>query len=201
MISIMRILQLSCLISLLLWNTEAKYARAKGDSLHGFNQTQFSSTFNGSYIIHEMSDDFKKVSKNTTTTRSLAGNLIYNGGPVLSNVRIVLVLWGGSSKVRFASQLQSFYAAITTSSWYNIMSQYKTPTQSIGSGSLIATYSDRSAPTGSLSQSTIESRLKSLISTGKVPAPDSNTYYAIHFATGTSANDQCQTSGGGTICG
>ena len=129
------------------------------------------------------------------------GNLIYYGGAVLSNVKVVLILWGGSTNVRYASNITNFYAAVTSSTWFNVLFQYKTDKQSIGSGSLHATYSDSSAPSGSLSQTTIESRLSTLIATGKVPSPDANTYYAIHFATGTTASDQCRASIWGTICG
>ena len=143
----------------------------------------------GVYLYHNATGASEM--KGDSSSRSLgSGNLIYHNGPVIANVKVVLVYWGGSSRVRYASNLQSFYGAITRSTWYNILSQYK-----VGSGSLIATYSDDAAPTGILSQSIVAGRLTSLISSGRLPYPDQNTYYAVHFVPGTRADSgQCSSS-------
>ena len=197
-------LRLTCLLSLTLGVVEGKYVRANSEFIKKsefitMNETEAYQNKNESTFAF-INNSFAPT--NGSNTRSMAsGKLIYYGGPVLSNVKVILVLWGGATNVRYSTQLQRFYAAVTSSSWFNIMSELKTPTQSIGSGSLNYTYNDTSAPTGRLTQDTIELRLNTLISTGKVPSPDANTYYAIHFAPGTAANDQCLTSGGGTICG
>lgn len=67
-------------------------------------------------------------------------------------------------------------------------------------GSWVKSYNYTSAPKtgsgsgGDVSDSDIESRLVSLINAGSVPAPDKNTYYAIHFAPGITIDD-----GGGAL--
>ena len=51
-------------------------------------------------------------------------------------------------------------------------------------GTFGGTYDDTTAPTGSITDATVQSEIKKLISGGKVPAPDADTYYAVHFAPG-----------------
>ncbi|KAJ3272030.1 hypothetical protein HDV01_005982, partial [Terramyces sp. JEL0728] len=108
--------------------------------------------------------------------------LVYYGGPVISNVKVFTIFWGGQSKVQYASQINQFYTGVTDSALFDMLSQYNTQTQSIGRGSFIGSYDYTGAATGTLDDSTLQTTLKSLISSGKVPAADANTYYAIHFA-------------------
>jgi hypothetical protein len=62
-----------------------------------------------------------------------AGNLVYNGGPVISNVEVTPLLWG--SNVASAAQVATFYNEfVTNSAWLDRVFQYCTPTQSIGNG-------------------------------------------------------------------
>jgi hypothetical protein len=93
---------------------------------------------------------------NASDTRFMASsNLIYKGGPLISNVKVILILWGGSANVRYAAELQKYYGAITSSPWFDILSQYSTSTTTIGRGSLYGTYTYDDAPTGVLSEDTI----------------------------------------------
>ncbi|KAJ3335679.1 hypothetical protein HDU91_002076 [Kappamyces sp. JEL0680] len=111
--------------------------------------------------------------------------LKYNGGPVIANVEVFVIYWGGKSKVNFSgSQIEGFYTGVTQSSWFASMYQYSTPSTTIGAGSFTGSYDYSSAATGTITDDTIQSTLKSLISSGKIPKPNANTYYAIHFAPG-----------------
>jgi hypothetical protein len=142
-------------------------------------------------LLHRVyvSNETNPSSKRTLTN----GKLTYNFGHLITNIKVVLILWGGFSKVRYAKELQNFYSAIVThSSWYHLLSQeYSTLNQTIGYGSLHFTYSFDLAPVGVLSRYDIESHLYSLIDRGLVPLPDANTYLAIHFAPGTHPDDFC----------
>src|SRR5690349_11548442 len=60
-----------------------------------------------------------------------AAHLTYRGGPVLQNVRVVTVYWQNN---QFASNLNTYYGAVTNSAYYDWLSEYDTtnPTQHIG---------------------------------------------------------------------
>ena len=84
--------------------------------------------------------------------------------------------------MNYRSDLEQFYGSIVNSSWFGIMNEYSTTNTTIGMGTLLPSYVDSSAPTGVVTGSQIEARLSSLISSGAVPKPDKNTYYAIHMS-------------------
>ena len=155
-----------------------------GRTNHVRGNARFTSPTNISKVSIE---HVPRISTNESSNRTMTSlNCTYHGGKVISNVNVVLILWGGS-KVRYAKELRKFYSAvITRSSWYNLLREYSTPTQSIGYGSLHYVYSFDRAPTGILTPAIIAANLKSLIGSGQVPFPDPNIYYAIHFAPGTS---------------
>ena len=123
-------------------------------------------------------------SSSPTSAASVPPKLYYYGGPVISNVKVITIWWGGVSSVVYASQLEGFYAGVTNSKWFRIFNEQSTSRQTIGMGSWVKSYSDASAPRGTVTDAMIQSRLYSLIINGYVPKPDANTYYAIHFAPG-----------------
>jgi len=130
----------------------------------------------------------------SSSSSEATGRLTYNHGPLISQVKVILILWGGSSKVRYASNLQKFYSAIVTKSdWFYLLSQeYSTVNQTIDYGSLYFTYSFNLAPIGRIvSRDEIERHIQHLMDQGSIPPPDVNTYYAIHLAPKTSPNDFC----------
>lgn len=139
---------------------------------------------NTSFISnHRPSNRYDQVSTVTTTATVNAQRLPYFGGPVIANVKVVTIWWG--AQVRYTSQLESFYSAITTSNWYRIFTQYNTSiTPNIGYGQWIQSYNYSNAPNGTVTDEQSQTHLQLLISTRKVPQVDNNTYYAIHFAPG-----------------
>jgi MYXO-CTERM domain-containing protein len=115
--------------------------------------------------------------------------LTYRGGPVLAHVKVNTVYWG--SNVAFSGtgtqSLDAFYTAVTQSAYYDWLIEYKTTSQpSVGRGTFGAQYMYTAGKTGSITDATIQSSLGTLIDGGKVPAPDADTLYAIHFAPGIS---------------
>jgi hypothetical protein len=124
------------------------------------------------------------------------GTATYHGGSVVSNVRVTAVYW--TSAVSFQSSLPSFYSSVTSSSYFDWLSEYQTCTQSIGRGSLLAAVVDASPiPAGTTVQdSDIESELPRLIQNGALPAPafDGNGFardvYMVHFPPGIAVQHQ-----------
>lgn len=108
--------------------------------------------------------------------------LQYLSGPVLPNVKVITIFWGGTTNVPYSSEFNNFYRAVTNSPWMKILSEYSTPAANIGMGSFVATYSyDNAPPYATMWDVGIQYRLTTLIQSGFVPPPDGNTYYAIHF--------------------
>lgn len=131
--------------------------------------------------------------KTKTTKKASTPKLNYYGGPVISNVKVVTIWWGGASKVAYSNKLPQFYSGITNSSWYKVFSEYSTQTQKIGMGTWKMSFDDRFAPTGALTDLKVQQRLIKLINNGSVPSGSNDYYYAIHFAPGISIDDSCVT--------
>jgi hypothetical protein len=112
-------------------------------------------------------------------------HLKYYGGPVLSNIKAYSVNWGSSVNPAIAQQMASFYAAITNTSYFTWLNEYKTPTQTIGTGSFGGSYTiNPSFTSNNIDDTNIQSELQAQIQSGALPAPDNNSYYAINFPKG-----------------
>ena len=125
------------------------------------------------------------------------GLLTYRNGPILAHVKVQTVYWGNN--VQFSGtgtqSLDAFYKAVVQSQHYDWLIEYKTPTQPVlGRGSFLGSYAYTSGATGTIDDSDIQTALAGLIDAGKVPAPDADTLYAIHFAPGIDITQQGQAS-------
>lgn len=127
--------------------------------------------------------------------------LVYNGGPLMKNVKVYTVFWGKNwastaAFVTLKNNINSFYSAILTSSLMTQMSEYNVPGKTIGKGSLIGTKTiTAGAPGSSINDSKIKTTLSAWISAGTVPAWDANTLYFIYFDQGVKV-----TMGGSSSC-
>jgi hypothetical protein len=110
--------------------------------------------------------------------------LTYSGGPVIPHVKVHAVYWGASTQ--FQSKLNSFYAAITNSSYIDWLKEYDTPTQQIRGGSFgEATVITPSHTGTSLKDADIQAEISAQIDAGHLPAPDGvNDLYMLHFPAG-----------------
>ncbi|HEX2569828.1 MAG TPA: hypothetical protein VH877_09750 [Polyangia bacterium] len=118
----------------------------------------------------------------------VTGNLTYYGGPVIQNVKVVTIYWNSSVNYRTATpSIDNFYSAVTNSTYMDWLCEYNTttPAQSIGRGSLAASFTDSQTSTA-VTDAQIQQRITALINAGSVPLPDANTYYAVHFPPGVS---------------
>jgi hypothetical protein len=150
-------------------------------------------------------------------TAPVAGaHLTYWGGPVISNIQVVVVLWGSNvvttSPADGTASLGQFYTDITSSRYFDLLTEYSTAgitghngtstsNQSIGHGSFATTVTITPAqcPAGGtaatpcvVTDAQIQTELANQINnTHALPAPqidgqgNINTYYAIYFPPNT----------------
>ena len=129
----------------------------------------------------------EQESNDDSSTTAAAGlpHLLYYGGPVMPNVKVVTIFWGAN--VNNQAALNRFYSTITNSPYIDWLRQYSTRTQAIGRGRLSASYVDRNHPPGaSITNQQIQAELNRLIAARAVPANDGNTLYMVHFPAGIS---------------
>jgi hypothetical protein len=121
---------------------------------------------------------------------AFGAHLTYFGGPVLSHVEVVPLFW--SADTPFQSELATFYSEITNSTYFDLLTEYDTPTAPstpIRRGSALRGVVDASPPAGSaLSDTDIETELARLIDAALVPQNSPNRLYMIHFPPGVSIN-------------
>jgi hypothetical protein len=129
--------------------------------------------------------------------------LTYRGGPVISNVKVVQVLWGTGSYQPAVTgpQLGSFYEQATNSAWIDWLNEYNTSSQAIGRGSFVqrVQISPRTAY-HALLDSDIQGELSGQIASGSLPAPDANTVYMVNFPKGVSIFSQGGSCSAGGFC-
>jgi hypothetical protein len=119
--------------------------------------------------------------------------LTYFGGPVVSSVDVIPVYW--NSSVQNQSGISAFYAAVVTGTVMSFLSQYNTPSQTIGNGTRGTPLVDNQMST-SVTDAQIQSYLTAAFNSGKLPKPNNNTYYPIHFPSGV----HITASDGGQSC-
>jgi hypothetical protein len=126
-------------------------------------------------------------------------HLTYYGGPVLTHVKVVQVLWGAGTYsagvadggVVTATGLGDFFKAATNSGYVDWLREYDTPTQAIGRGTFVGRYTiTPSNSNSSVADADVATELKAQIQAGHLPAPDVNTFYAVNFPSGKSITFQ-----------
>src|SRR5262249_6983212 len=88
------------------------------------------------------------------TAASGLANVVYHGGAVISNVKVVQVIWGPGTYLpettsTTSPSVASFLTAITNSPYLDWLSEYDTPNQTIGRGSFAGRYTISPALNGS----------------------------------------------------
>ena len=124
-----------------------------------------------------------------------APQLVYNGGHILGSVKVFTVFWGTGVPALEQNQVNQFYTDITQSTYFDWLTEYNTPRQTIGRGSFIGSVVAAHAPAGdTIDDATIQSELASLIRRGYVPQGDGNILIMVHFSPGISVVNGSQTS-------
>jgi hypothetical protein len=126
-----------------------------------------------------------------------AGSLLYYGGPVISNPKVYIVLWGPNVDGPTKDGMPDFYKALTKSDMMDWMDQYNTTgksldgrdgtNQHIGKGSFEGTITITPKQTsGTIDDKDIQVELQHQIDSGVLPKPDDNTLYMTYFPAGLS---------------
>lgn len=112
-----------------------------------------------------------------------SAKLKYYGGPVLGHVKVVAFYWNQS--VKSQSDLNTFYADITNSAHFDWLSEYNTPTTTIGRGSFLGAVVDPSPPASTnLSNEAVQTELAKRLDDGTLPANGPDNLYMVHFPPG-----------------
>jgi hypothetical protein len=140
--------------------------------------------------------------------RTNSHTLTYYGGPVVSNINVVKVLYGTGTYQPFVSgtgagTLSAFYHDVVGSTYFAwLNNDYKTKTQAIGYGTFAGDYmvTPSAANNGAtITDANIQAEVLAQIASGALPAPTDNTYYAIHFPKGKKIQQgssySCQSGG------
>ncbi len=149
------------------------------------------------------------------TAAPAGAHLTYWGGPVISNVNIIQVLYGSGTYIPEVTgpQLGNFYTQLVGNHpWFDWLSEYDTnitangggqgTNQHIGpgtySGQIQITPSAANSGT-SITDDQIKAELIAQINAGKLPQPNANTLYMVNFPQGVNISLQgtpsCQAGG------
>lgn len=121
--------------------------------------------------------------------------LLYYGGPVISNARVITVFWGGAVDPLMQKELGPFYAATINSNHMEWLDQYATfgravdgrqgTNQHIARGSYGGEYVITPVHNNrSIDDKDIQAELELQVAKNVLPRPDQNTLYMIHFPAG-----------------
>ncbi len=123
--------------------------------------------------------------------------VLYFGGPVISHVKVVTVFWGKGVDAETVAGISKYYRAVTNSTYLDWLDkEYNThrksddgkvqgTNQSIGRGAVASEVTI--TPFNSavkLDKSDVEIELGKQIDAGKLPVPDADTLYMIHYPAG-----------------
>jgi len=126
-------------------------------------------------------------------TAPAGAHLTYLGGKVVSNVQVVQVLWGTGNYAPEVSatgigSVPAMYRNVAQSSHLDWLTQYNTPTQTIGRGTYSGQFTIAPSITSpSFTVAQIQTELVAQIAAGQLPAPttdaagNTNTYYSVFF--------------------
>jgi hypothetical protein len=148
------------------------------------------------------------VSPGRPVTGSPRAHLVYLGGRVISNVQVVMVLWGPGPYAPFVTgdvspSIAGFFAGVTNSPYLDLLSEYDTnrvaaggqpgSNQHIGRGTFVGELAIAPAQTSdgaTIDDASIVAELSAQLSAGTLPAPEvdaagnADTLYMLYFPAG-----------------
>ncbi len=118
--------------------------------------------------------------------------LLYYGGKVISNVKVTAVFWGQGVNADVQAGISDFYTQLVNSTYMDWMSEYNTNLRAIDgrdgthqkigrgsySGAVMITPGNSNKR---VSDADVRNELAKQIADRKLPAPDANSIYMIHF--------------------
>jgi hypothetical protein len=112
------------------------------------------------------------------------GNLQYGGGALVQKAKLASVFWGAAPS--YKDSLAQAYTKIMQSPYFDFLREYNSGSYKITRGTFIGTFVDTAPPAKTSIDDTrdLQPWLKSLITANKVPPPDADTIYMLHFPAG-----------------
>ncbi len=121
-----------------------------------------------------------------------AQSMLYFGGPVISHVRIVSVIWGPSVNPTTIKQAGPFLGAVANSTFLTQLAEYRTDrtgtndhagtNQTIGRGTYRGQFQIKPINTSrKLSDAAVQAELRAQIAAGKLPKNNVNTLFVTFF--------------------
>jgi len=121
-----------------------------------------------------------------------AARMLYFGGSVFSNVKVVSVIWGDEVNPTIVSTVPGFSQALVDSTYVDQMSEYDTFLKGVGGHKGTKQHIERGTFLGqfqiapnntshSLTDEQVQKELKQQIRAGVLPAHDLDTLYMIYF--------------------
>ena len=118
--------------------------------------------------------------------------MLYYGGPVLSTVKVVAVIWGKNVNGAVVQGIPGFFTAVTNSTWFDQMAQYETnrkgvnghkgTNQTIGRGTFDKEITINPHNTNTnLTDRDVQKEILYQVQHGVLPKPDANTLYMTYF--------------------
>jgi hypothetical protein len=162
-------------------------------------EQEIHATFTPGSRVHAMP---RRDTNQSVTNAATNAHLSYYGGHVISNVKVVQVLYGSGTYISQVSStgtpsMASFYGQATNSAYMDWLSEYNTnitaqngqqgTNQTIGRGTFNGQVqiTPSSANNGStIDDTNIQAEINAQINAGTLPAPDANTLYMINFPKG-----------------
>ncbi len=125
------------------------------------------------------------------------GNLLYYGGPVISNAKVYAVFWTDKVAAETKSKIGPFYENILDSNYMDWLSEYDTnlpavngrpgTNQHIGRGRFMGSVTITPANAAKkLTDEMLQAELDGQIAAGKLAPADDNSLYMIYFPAGYS---------------
>ena len=131
---------------------------------------------------------------------AVAPQLIYNNGPLLTQVQVFTVFWGASwqqaANATLVTHVNEFFDFILSSPLLDQLAEYSVPGKQIGHGKHTGTLNITTPVLGrSVTDTAVQHMLQQLISSGSVPAATPDTLYFIYLPPGVKL-----VQGGGSSC-
>jgi hypothetical protein len=152
-------------------------------------QAHASGPSEGAYHIYQTPEMMQKIGRHPNLGTS--GEMLYYGGSVFSNVKVVSVIWGPNVNPTFVSGLPGYFSAIVNSTYVDQMSIYDTnlrgqhhkgTNQTIGRGTFLEQVQITPKNTKTLlKDKDIRKEIEYQIGTGALPMNDLNTLYMVYF--------------------
>ena len=109
--------------------------------------------------------------------------MLYFGGPVISHVKIVSVIWGTNVNATTVKQAGPFLGAVANSTFLSQLAQYRTDL-TIGRGTYLGQFKIAPKNTShTLTDAAVQTELRRQIAAGKLPKVSPNTLYVTFFPT------------------